>query len=630
MRSILLLILVAALPQDLDGLLEKADKLFEEAKILYEEARAAGSAQKFVEAGFKLEEVRIKYLVLQEIGTGEKQKAAVDRLRALNQLAKLIHDGKVAVSGTPAEAPPTPPATPEKPADPAVPPPEAPKPVALPPGKAVDVSKRAGVPEAARQKESEKAIRDLFKEQYAKKAPADRLALSRELLNQAKQSQDDVLVFWVLLCESLDAALQAGNPRAAFEAVDATVLFFDVDPIGIKNAALATLAKTTRTLEEAALLADAELRFADECVAMDQFDLADKACGVAVQFAKKSTDPALLSRATLRAKEVGEAKSKFQSLKRVLETLAKSPADPQANHEMGQFLCFVKSNWDLGLCFLAKGSDPVLKPLAEKERSFPADPAERIAIADGWWDLAQKESSALKKGQLLSHAAELYASVLPATTGLAKVRVQKRLDGLRPADQAGAALLGPTTDLLKLIDPKKDALSGDWKFDKDALIIPAGTSTAWLQVPYIPPDEYDLKIVAARKAGTHDLFVGVVGGGRSALLHIDGCPSGNKIGLQISADRSWEDNETTVRDRKIFVDDKPKVILISVRKTTFVLKIDGKELINWKADYSKFPGDGSIPNPKALFLGNWETSFKISAVQLATVSGSGKKIAHAR
>src|SRR3954464_13248999 len=146
MRTLLLLILVAALPQDLDGLLEKADKLFEEAKVLYDEARAAGSAQKFIEAGFKLEEVRIKYLVLQEIGTGDKQKAAVDRLRALNQLAKLIHDGKVAVSGTPAEVPPDPPATPGKPADPAVPPAEPPRPAAPPSAKLVDVSKRAGVP----------------------------------------------------------------------------------------------------------------------------------------------------------------------------------------------------------------------------------------------------------------------------------------------------------------------------------------------------------------------------------------------------------------------------------------------------------------------------------------------------
>src|SRR6185436_46377 len=82
-----------------DVILEKADKLLEEAKAAYETARSGGVVSAFVDAGFKLEEARIKFLVLQEIGQGDKQKTAADRLRAVNQLGKLIHDGKVAVSG---------------------------------------------------------------------------------------------------------------------------------------------------------------------------------------------------------------------------------------------------------------------------------------------------------------------------------------------------------------------------------------------------------------------------------------------------------------------------------------------------------------------------------------------------
>src|SRR5436189_49236 len=93
--------------QDIDKILERADKLLEEAKAAYEDASAKSSVQTFIDAGFKLEEARIKYLVLQEIGSADKQKLAADRLRAVNQLSKLIHDGKVAVGGTPAEpAPP--------------------------------------------------------------------------------------------------------------------------------------------------------------------------------------------------------------------------------------------------------------------------------------------------------------------------------------------------------------------------------------------------------------------------------------------------------------------------------------------------------------------------------------------
>src|SRR5213078_825 len=84
--------------QDIDKILERADKLLEEAKAAYEDASAKSSVQTFIDAGFKLEEARIKYLVLQEIGSADKQKLAADRLRAVNQLSKLIHDGKVAVS----------------------------------------------------------------------------------------------------------------------------------------------------------------------------------------------------------------------------------------------------------------------------------------------------------------------------------------------------------------------------------------------------------------------------------------------------------------------------------------------------------------------------------------------------
>ena len=52
-----------------------------------------GNAQELLPslAGFKLEEARIKSFVLQEIGSPEKQKIAIDRLRAIHQLSKLIH-----------------------------------------------------------------------------------------------------------------------------------------------------------------------------------------------------------------------------------------------------------------------------------------------------------------------------------------------------------------------------------------------------------------------------------------------------------------------------------------------------------------------------------------------------------
>ena len=380
--------------QDLDKVLDRADALLGEAKALYEEAREKSSAAQFVEAGFKLEEARIKYLVLQEIGMPDKQKTASDRLRAVNQLSKLIHDGKVAVSGSPADAPAS------KPPEPLPPPPPKPDPAAKPddpaPKPAVDIMARVAVPEAARQKDAEKLVKDLFKELYAKKAPADRQVLGRALIEEARKNSSDSAAQWVLCREAQDAALQAGDVKTALEAADIVARQFDVDGLALRNAVLTSAAKTARTPEDFSALAAALMRLIDELVAADQYDVADKSSAAALQHARRSNDVPLILRITLRAREVAEAKTRFQAMKKVLETLAKNPEDPPANLEMGQFLCFVKGNWDLGPRFLVKGPDGPLKTLAQKEVALPTASAEVVSLADGWWDLAEKEKSPLQ------------------------------------------------------------------------------------------------------------------------------------------------------------------------------------------------------------------------------------------
>src|SRR6516164_5451793 len=209
---VLSLLVFAALPgtaqdarQD-DRILERGEKLLEEARAAYEDARTKSSVPAFVDAGFKLEEARIKFIVLQEIGTPERQKLAGDRLRAINQLGKLIHDSKVAISGTPADAPAS------KPADAAaVPPVPDPKtdaapvrPEAAPAKPTVDVMARLPIPPADKLREPEKIVKDLFKEGYAKKAPADRQALARALMDQAEKTSQDPPSLWVLYREAQD------------------------------------------------------------------------------------------------------------------------------------------------------------------------------------------------------------------------------------------------------------------------------------------------------------------------------------------------------------------------------------------------------------------------------------------
>lgn len=602
--------------QDLDKILERADRLLEEAKTAYEGARAKGSLSAFVEAGFKLEEARIKYIVLQEIGAADKQKIASDRLRAVNQLSKLINDGRKAATGASGGS------SEEKAIDPGVPPPPrdpAVSPPATPAKEAPDVSKRSPVPDAGKIKEAEKVVKDLFRDQYAKKSPADRKALARTLLDQAAASQDDLAGLWVLYRESQDLAAGVCDVRTAIEAAEAAARMFDVDGMTIKNATLAAAGKIAKSPEESGAVAHALLALTDDLIAADQYDAADRATTAAIQHARKSQNSSLLARATTRGKEASEAKTAFQSMKAVLETLAKSPDDPSANLEMGRFLCFVKGNWDLGTRFLAKGSDPAYKTLSEKELAFPADVQERVALADGWYDLAEKEKSPLRKTQLQAHSRLIYESALAQATGLMRAKIAKRLDELDSRGPGGGAL-----DLLKLVSPK-DSVGAEWVLSGSTLISPNGKACR-IQIPYAPGEsEYDLTVVVQPKEGSGNFEIGLAYGKAQFMVDLDGSPTADLSGLHLLDGKGAVENETTHKG-KVLIGRPTCTIVCAVRRTGVTVTVDGRKIIDFKGDYARLTMDSFfvVPNPQALFLGAWRSQCVVTKLTLTKVSGQGK------
>jgi len=336
-----------------------------------------------------------------------------------------------------------------------------------------DVSKRLAVPDAARQKESEKLIRDLYKDGYAKKAPVDRKALCKALLSQTAKSQDDPSGLWVLCREAQDIATQLCDTGTLLAAIDIAASRFDVDAMSMKTAALSAAGKAAKGPEDFESLAEAYGPLIEELFAADQYEVAEKAAESAAQAAKKSGNPALQARSVNVSKEVTEAKALYKSFKSVLEVLAKSPDYAGANLEMGKFLCFVKSNWEFGLRFMAKGSDPAMKALADKEQELSLQATDLVALADSWFDLADKEKSVLRKSRMIAHGAALYGTASPTATGLLKMKVEKRLDQLRetvpsavPArmfpkvtvTSAKMAYAGKTADVTKLLQDAMEAV----------------------------------------------------------------------------------------------------------------------------------------------------------------------------
>jgi len=85
---------------------------------------------------------------------------------------------------------------------------------------AVQDGARKPPPEPASLRESEKALREIFKDDYARKAPADRAALAAKLVEQAKKTTDDRSAQFVLYREAQDLYGQAGDADSAFRTID--------------------------------------------------------------------------------------------------------------------------------------------------------------------------------------------------------------------------------------------------------------------------------------------------------------------------------------------------------------------------------------------------------------------------
>jgi serine/threonine-protein kinase len=285
---------------------------------------------------------------------------------------------------------------------------------------------KLAVPDEAKQAAAEKLIKDLFKDDYAKKAAADRLALANRLAKKARETKGDAAARFVLLGEAQDLAAQAGDVAGCFRTIDEMGQSFSIDGMAMKMAALGKAAASSTNLGVARIVVDQYLNLTDEIVSRDDYETAQRSLAEADALARKINNVVVIGRVETRSKTVRELQTKFEAVKEQAAKLRNKPADPEANLAMGRFVCFEKADWDRGLPMLAKGSNAALKALAQKELASPDTAAAEAELADAWADLAKAEQGSVKL-QLQRHAYYWYQQAAPNLQGLAQATVQKRM-----------------------------------------------------------------------------------------------------------------------------------------------------------------------------------------------------------
>jgi hypothetical protein len=180
-------------------------------------------------------------------------------------------------------------------------------------------------------------------------------------------------------------------------------------------------------------------------------------------------------------------------------------------------------------------------------------------------------------------------------------------------------------DLLSIIDAQRDAVVGNWTLDSGALVSPKGYN-ARLQIPYAPPENYDLTVTAKRFDGNDTLVIGLVVAGRQTAVVLDGW-RGTTSGLDLLDGLRADGNESTIR-RRVFSNGRPTTINCSVRNNHIVVHSGDEVVIDWQGDPQRLSTYKAwhVPNANCLIVGCFLTRYEITELTITPISNNGTVI----
>ena len=299
---------------------------------------------------------------------------------------------------------------------------------------------RAPVPEAAAQQKALLEIKRILKDDYAKTAKPDRQAVAAKLQQMAVETPNDPVSRWVLFQEAIRMAEESGDPMIVSAAYAKIAELYAVDDLAMREEALTRSLKAASTLQTPdgqRSLAVGYLELAGAALSAERFDAVSRLAGLAQRAADECGKEDVAAKVRTGLREIADIHA---GLSNARDRLKGDALHAESNLIVGKFLCFWKGDWTAGLPHLSRGSDPLLKDIAQKEMADPQQTPAQFALANLWWEFAEKQTGILAQKARLK-AVALYRLLLPVLTGLDKARAESRLKEI----EAKAAAAEPTT-----------------------------------------------------------------------------------------------------------------------------------------------------------------------------------------
>lgn len=484
------------------------------------------------------------------------------------------------------------------------------------------------VPATSRLATAQEELHHLYAAQFAKESPPDRAALAGVLMSQAQailrdSAKDDSAARYVALSDAVDLAAAAGDAKLAVAAVDLLAAQFLVNGLELRRGAIVRAHAAASTVAQEQAVMALALETADRAAVVDAFDLVGPLCEVAETAANQTHDLKTVASIQQRLADLRSLAEEFKAVRSAFGKLEKDPGDGAAHLAIGRFYALHKGQWALGLAHLAAGSDVELQHLAAQELARPGDGLAQAQLGDAWWGYAEK-ADRIAQRYVQQHAAGLYKTARQNIQGDTLARIQSRISQAEGSSSSAtapaAAVAGAHVDLLALVDPDKDGAQGAWNKTAAGVTCESG-SYSCLALPYVPPEEYDLRVRFTRIDGKGPVAI-LLAAGKHAFdfsLDIKGEARFERVNGKIA-----KDNPTTTP--VAISNNHPYTLTLQIRKDRIAALLDDKSLVEYKTDGKDLSRYNlwKLKDESLCGVGANNAKVTFQSVEIIEITGKGK------
>ncbi len=250
--------------------------------------------------------------------------------------------------------------------------------------------RRLAIPSEEQRAQANKAIREMYADDFAKKLPPDRKRLGDQLYTDARQMAKEPPEQYVMLKEALAIGIEVQDSKLIMDSADALDEVFEVNGFDLKVAGLEKIASTSTQSAALKQVAESIQELSEELANQDQFEKAIKLNSIAISCYNRSGSVQQQRDLETRQAQLRTTQDAFQAVLPAVEKLKTMPGDPESSTVVGQFRCFQQGRWEDGFRLLVNASNPALKKLAEMELNATSNfEMTDVQRGDLWWDYAE-------------------------------------------------------------------------------------------------------------------------------------------------------------------------------------------------------------------------------------------------